>query len=488
MKKIVIIGANDFQRPLIQKARERGYETHVFAWREGATGAEDADYFYEISITQKKEILEICREIRPDAVCTIGSDLANVTVQYLAEKLGLPGNSRSCIISSTNKFEMRKAFEAAGIPVPYFQVVKEGEDIEPPAYPVIVKPTDRSGSRAITRVEKKEELPAAIQAAVDQSFERRAIVEEYIPGGEYSVETISFGGQHLCLAITKKFTTGEPHYIEVGHLQPAPLSGKMQKQVQELIFAALDALQVRFGAAHSEVRIDEAGTVRIIEIGSRMGGDCIGSDLVPLSTGQDFVGMVLDTALGQPPRMSEVKNHVSAIRFLMDKRELEHLKRLQRCHPEAIRKVVIEGDVDTARIVDSGSRPGFYILQTENAKEMEYLLHEGPKENPIEAPGLARECISRMMEEHYDSLVINAGLHSDLSRILAETCVKLGLPCLVVGAWEEEERASENRAALKKLKVRELLGPWQDLEQNTRRAVKELEELGLRPYCFGERQ
>ena len=58
MKKIVIIGANDFQKPLILKAKEMGYETHVFAWREGATGAEDADFFYEISIVEMDEILE----------------------------------------------------------------------------------------------------------------------------------------------------------------------------------------------------------------------------------------------------------------------------------------------------------------------------------------------------------------------------------------------------------------------------------------------
>ena len=85
MKKIVIIGANDFQKPLILKAKEMGYETHVFAWREGATGAEDADYFYEISIVEKDEILKICQKIQPDAVATIGSDLANITVQYLVE-------------------------------------------------------------------------------------------------------------------------------------------------------------------------------------------------------------------------------------------------------------------------------------------------------------------------------------------------------------------------------------------------------------------
>lgn len=219
MKKIVIIGANDFQKPLIQKAGERGYETHVFAWREGATGAEDADYFYEISITEKEEILKKCLEIKPDAVATIGSDLANITVQYLAEKLGLPGNNRECIINSTNKYAMRKAFKEAGLPVPFFQAVQEGESVCPPSYPVIVKPTDRSGSRAITKVECEEELMPAIEAAISQSFEKKAIVEEYISGAEYSVETISYQGIHYFLQITKKFTTGEPHYIEVGHLQ-----------------------------------------------------------------------------------------------------------------------------------------------------------------------------------------------------------------------------------------------------------------------------
>ena len=65
MKKIVIIGANDFQRPLIKKAGEMGYETHVFAWREGATGAGDADFFYEISITEKEQILDSRMQLQP---------------------------------------------------------------------------------------------------------------------------------------------------------------------------------------------------------------------------------------------------------------------------------------------------------------------------------------------------------------------------------------------------------------------------------------
>ena len=58
MKKIVIIGANSFQNPLILKAKEMGYETHIFAWKDGSIGERTADYFYPISIVEKEAILE----------------------------------------------------------------------------------------------------------------------------------------------------------------------------------------------------------------------------------------------------------------------------------------------------------------------------------------------------------------------------------------------------------------------------------------------
>lgn len=376
MKKIVIIGANDFQRPLIRKAKEMGYETHVFAWREGATGAADADVFYEISITEKEEILKICKKIKPDAVATIGSDLANITVSYLAEALGLPGNSPACVRKSTNKAAMRAAFKEAGIPVPFFRVVGENSaKVNPPEYPVIVKPTDRSGSRAITKVTEPEQLMKAIQAAIEQSFEKKAIVEGYLEGREYSMETISYQGKHTCLAITRKFTTGSPHFIETGHLEPAPLSEEEERRAVEMIFRGLDALGIQYGASHSELRIDEKGRVRIIEIGSRMGGDCIGSHLVPLSTGEDYVKMVVETAAGQKPsvKMSPCKKY-AAIRFIMEETDMEQLAQLHREYPEYIKDEVISETPGSHPVVDSGSRFGYYILQTGTLEELKPFL------------------------------------------------------------------------------------------------------------------
>ncbi|MCI6997410.1 MAG: ATP-grasp domain-containing protein, partial [Eubacterium sp.] len=241
MKKFVIIGANEFQNPLILKAKEMGYETHVFAWKDGAVGEETADYFYPISITQVDEILEVCRKIQPDGVASIGSDLANITVTRLASALGLPGNDPEAIEKSTNKSAMRRAFAEAGIPVPFFRTVESSEELEncELAFPLIVKPTDRSGSRAITKVWDREQLKMAVCRAMEQSFERKAIVECYIEGKEYSMESISCQGEHHCLAITKKFTTGDPHYIETGHLQPAPLQEDMEEKCIREIHRAL---------------------------------------------------------------------------------------------------------------------------------------------------------------------------------------------------------------------------------------------------------
>lgn len=112
-------------------------------------GERTADYFYPISIVERDAILEKCREIRPDAVASIGSDLAMLTVNYVAGALGLPCNSMECTEISTNKYAMRKAFRAAGVPVPGFfeaDADTDPEEVKGLSLPVIVKPTDRSGA------------------------------------------------------------------------------------------------------------------------------------------------------------------------------------------------------------------------------------------------------------------------------------------------------------------------------------------------------
>lgn len=369
MKKIAIIGASELQNPLILKAKEMGYETHVFAWECGDIGEKTADYFYPISITEKEEILEKCKAINVDAVCTIASDLGNVVASFVARQMGLPANSEYCIKVSSNKYEMRKAFAENNIAVPQFFELSNTDSLDllgEIQYPVIVKPTDRSGSRGITKLDSLKGLGEAIKKAIDLSFEKKAIVEEYIEGNEYSMECISFEGEHKMLAVTKKYTTGAPHFIETGHMEPSDLSEQAIEKAKEEIFKALDALDIKMGASHPEFKVDREGNIKIIEIGARMGGDCIGSDLVRLSTGYDFTKMVIQTALGEKPHFEKVKEPSNvAVKYIFSKGDYDNYLELKKSNPEIV-KYSSEILVDESDIVDSSSRFGFYIIESKD--------------------------------------------------------------------------------------------------------------------------
>lgn len=366
-KKLVIIGANDFQNQLILKAKERGIETHVFAWREGAVGEKTADYFYPISIIEKEEILKECMEIKPDGIVSIASDLATITVNYVAEKMNLIGNGIESSLIATNKYLMRKAFSRAGDPSPRFYCSDEltSELKDELEYPVIVKPSDRSGSRGIMKVDTKQNLMEAIEVAEKLSFEHKAIIEEFIEGQEYSVEYISYKGKHYFLALTKKYTTGSPHFIETGHVQPAEVSDIVLDNIKKIVEHALDTLMIKNGASHSEIKINSEGSIKIVEIGGRMGGDCIGSDLVQISTGYDFVNMVIDVACGQEPKFEKKSLPQKAeVRFIFSEEDINELKKIQQFNPERIYRI---SEIESIRkdnlVTDSSTRYGYYILR-----------------------------------------------------------------------------------------------------------------------------
>lgn len=385
MKKIVIIGASDLQNPLILKAKEMGFETHVFAWECGDIGEKTADRFYPVSIVEKEAILEKCREIGPDAVATIASDLAAITVNYLANALGLPANPPETAFIATNKYAMRSTFRDNGIPTPAFAKVGPGDDlseITKMRLPIIVKPTDRSGSRGIFKLTSLDGLEEAIKEAASSSFEKKAIVEEYIEGNEYSCECVSQNGVHHYLTVTKKFTTGAPHFIETGHLEPSDLDEETCLKVKEHVFKALDALHITCGASHAEFKIlPDTKEVRLIEIGARMGGDCIGSDLVRLSTGYDFVKMVIQAAVGEPIDLNKQEHcNAAAVRYAFCDEDIARYEWIKQNHTETIYRASEMHRKEEGAVTDSSTRCGFYILTGNSAEEI-CALAELPLKN-----------------------------------------------------------------------------------------------------------
>lgn len=382
MKKIVVIGANEFQLPLVEKINNLGYESHVMAWEEGAVAKDIAHQFYPISITEKDKILDICKEIGADAILTAGSDLAVSTVNYVAKRLGLIGNSEECTVVSTNKYMMRNKFAECAVPSPRFlRILDEEYKIEDIEFPVIVKPTDRSGSRGITKVTKRDELDAAIKVARAESFNKEVLVEEYVDGNEYSIETISFNGKHQLLNITQKFTTGSPHFIETMHLQPAINLGISIEEVKEVTFKALDALDIRYGASHTELKITPEGQIKVIEIGARMGGDYIGSHLVQLSTGYDFLKAIVNVSLGiEPEQYNQEHKAFALVKFIFGEQDQEQLNEIQQKHSDCLYEI---GNIKVTNhpIMSSTDRYGHYMLAIKDKNILDEMLKVLVNEN-----------------------------------------------------------------------------------------------------------
>ncbi len=370
MKKIAIIGASYLQRPLVQKASELGIETHVFAWKKGNVVQDVADHFYPISILEKEEILNVCGDIGIDGITSIASDIAMPTVNYIADKLSLTGNTPGVTKASTDKFEMRKVLSGKGIECPRFQLftTTDFKSENEFTFPVIVKPTDRSGSRGVTKVESPEQVNEAIAKALSESIRGRVIVEEFIEGREFSVEMISYRGEHQFIAITDKETTGAPYFVEIAHHQPANISSEIKAKIIDTVKKAMDALGIENGASHSEVFLTKENEIRIVEIAGRMGGELIGSHMVPLSTGYDFLKAVIQVALGEKPDpVSPSKEAMfSGVYYVLPKAgKIKKVKNHSKLYSEVKEAISIlnEGDEISPVIDGAGKRAGIVVYQ-----------------------------------------------------------------------------------------------------------------------------
>ncbi len=378
--RIAIIGASYLQEPLIRCAKDYGLETHVFAWEYGSVGKKIADYFYPISITEKETILNKCREIGIIGVSSIASDLASITVNYIANSMHLNGNNMMCTMKSTNKCIMRQTFEEHNLPSPHSILIDSVSNLDniELSYPVIVKPTDRSGSRGVCKLDNRKHLKEAVKTALDLSLENRALIEQYIEGAEYSLEYVSFHGQHHFLAATKKYTTGAPHFIECGQFEPAMLRDDLLEEAKHIVENALDALEVTDSASHSEIIIDSSDNIYIVEIGARMGGDMIGSHLVMESTGIDMVRAVLQISMNVDPDLVPVskKRNAVGIRYVFNDQDINVYKEVLNSCPEIILQAFIPDRV-IGNVDNSSNRLGYFLL---SSAELNKILNYMPKE------------------------------------------------------------------------------------------------------------
>ena len=363
MKKILaIICAGGSQLPLVNKAKEMGIETHCFAWdKEGYSKCKGiADYFHPISILEKEQILEKCKDIEIDGVTSVNNDYAVPTVAFVAQGMGLTGNRYEDMLIPGNKFTMRQAFSRNGVKSPQFVYANEESDLTDFQFPVIVKPVDRRSSIGVIKVERKEDLQAAIQQAIELSYCKEAIIEEFITGVEASVDTISYHGKHYFLGTKdNEYIKWEDHFLLLSKHYPSRLSPEIQEKMKVETIKVLDAINFRNGASNTQFIITKDGEVFSLEITPRLPGNRTHTNII-LSTGYDIIKGVIDVALDQFEEPVFTDNKYSGLCYL--------------CKETEWAKQVIENKENDSDIVEAafygkdeplyGGRSGYFIYQS----------------------------------------------------------------------------------------------------------------------------
>ncbi len=294
-KKLAIIGASTGQYPLCLKAKELDIETFCFAWEQGAVCKEVVDHFYPISIFEMDRIAEICMINHVDGVMSNASDATAKVASYVAEKLHLNGTPYKTLLSLQDKYNIRLLAQSIiGLESPKFYFYR---GIDNQIYPCVVKPCEGGGKKGVSFAFNDSEFKDAIDyASKDNKF--GIIVEEFIEGKELSIESISFHGQHYVIQITDKDSSSAPHFVELGHHQPAIISERLKQKIENVVPLLLSAIGYINGASHIEVKY-KGDELYLIEVNLRGGGDDISNKLVYMSSGIDYLRCMIDVALDQ---------------------------------------------------------------------------------------------------------------------------------------------------------------------------------------------
>ena len=323
MKRLMVLGAGILQVPVIKKAREMGVFVIAADDDPEAVGLKYADKcIVGKHLFNLEAMLAVARSEEIDGVIHPCSEVAMNTMGYINEKMGLAGIDLQTSLRATNKEKMRRAFERGGAPSPksfgavsFESAVLAARQIEGA---IIVKPSRNSGSRGITKLPtgySESELRMAVNRAINESRDRSAMIEQFVDGPEFSVEIIVWNKEVHVLQVTDKKTTEAPYFVELGHSQPSMFPTETVESVKRAAIMGVIALQVNNCACHAEVKVQN-GQAYIMEIGARLGGDFISTELTHLSTGIDMVAAAINVALGEKPNLEPIaKPQGVAIRY-----------------------------------------------------------------------------------------------------------------------------------------------------------------------------
>lgn len=336
-KYLLMLGAGLMQKPAIDGAHELGYHVTVADGNANALCAPLADRFEHIDLKDTESLNVLAHSMkksgRLDAVFTAGTDFS-ASVAYIAAQNGLPGHTYEAALNATDKIRMRTCFAASAVASPHFTFadcavvesmkakllngcarVKDFLPLES-EFPLVVKPCDNMGARGCRICSTAQELVSACEVAVRFSRTGRAIVEEYMDGSEFSIDSLVYQNKIVITGFADRHIYFPPYFIEMGHTMSTDLPYEDKCRVAQTFAQGVRALGLTHGAAKGDMKLTSNGPM-VGEIAARLSGGYMSGWTFPYASGMNLtkeairlssgeeIDLFTDETLAKMPKLGE---------------------------------------------------------------------------------------------------------------------------------------------------------------------------------------
>jgi biotin carboxylase len=220
----------------------------------------------------------------PVAAVLAGAETGVLLADQLASKLGTRSNPLELSLARRNKYVMGETVRAAGVRAVRQQRATEWATVkafldewQPSPFLAVVKPTQSAGSDDVFKCNSEAEVKTAfdkINGSINMLgvANEGVLVQEFLAGTEYVVDSVSRDGVHKVTAIWEydKRSVNDANFVYFG-MTLLPASGPVAQQLIAYSDSVLDTLGVVNGPGHMEIMMCPDGPC-LVEVGSRCHG------------------------------------------------------------------------------------------------------------------------------------------------------------------------------------------------------------------------
>ena len=305
-RKILLLGGAEAQLIAIEKAKELGYYTVLCDYLPNNPGQFIADSFHLVSTTDKEAVLEVAEQEKVDGVVAYSSDPAAPTAAYVANAMNLPGMDYNVVRQFCEKQLFREFLQKNGFNVPQSIEVRVPYELNSINFshlhfPVIVKPTDSSGSKGITVLEDEIGLNDALTYAKEYSRNGVLIIEEFIQRDHPCVieaEIFAIDGKVVTWGLINSIRDTESNpLLPAAYSYPLNLPQGRKEMVKKEVSRLVDVTGKTSGAFNIEMIIDKHDRLFFLDAGPRNGGNML-PEFISMIARKDVVEATIKTAMG----------------------------------------------------------------------------------------------------------------------------------------------------------------------------------------------